>query len=113
MDVVELVTTQPVDALNLNENQLTSLPEEIGLMTGLKELYLSEEPADVAPGGDWIDDGIEELYLSENQLTSLPEEIGLMTGLKELYLNENQLTSLPEEIGLMTGLKTLYLMRTS
>ena len=38
MDVVELVTTQPVDVLHLNENQLTSLPEEIGLMTGLKEL---------------------------------------------------------------------------
>ena len=26
-------------------------------MTGLKELYLVE-PADVATGGDWIDDGI-------------------------------------------------------
>ena len=63
MDVVELVTTQPVDVLHLNENQLTSLPEEIGLMTGLKELYLDD-----------------------NQLTSLPEEIGLMTGLKTLYL---------------------------
>ena len=62
MDVVELVTTQPVDVLNLNENQLTSLPEEIGLMTGLKTLI-------------WW-----------NQLTSLPEEIGLMTGLKKLYL---------------------------
>ena len=59
MDVVELVTTQPVDVLNLNENQLTSLPEEIGLMTGLKTLNLDR-----------------------NQLTSLPEEIGLMTGLK-------------------------------
>ena len=59
MDVVELVTTQPVDVLNLYENQLTSLPEEIGLMTGLKTLYLMR-----------------------NQLTSLPEEIGLMTGLK-------------------------------
>ena len=41
MDVVELVTTQPVDVLNLFDNQLTSLPEEIGLMTGLKTLWLS------------------------------------------------------------------------
>ena len=72
--------------LNLNSNKLTSLPAEIGRLTGLTHLGLSR-----------------------NQLTSLPVEIGNMTGLEVLYLCNNQLTSLPVEIGMLTGLRQLLL----
>ena len=54
--------------LSLSGNQLTSLPEEIGLMTGLKKLYLLN-----------------------NQLTLLPEEIVALTGLTSLDLFNNPL----------------------
>jgi len=54
--------------LYLDNNQLTSLPIEIGNLTSLQTLYL---------GG--------------NQLTSLPKEIGNLTSLQELYLGKNQL----------------------
>merc|ERR1712086_865084 len=47
-------------------NQMTSIPSEIGLLTGL-----------------------EELYLYNNQITSLPSEIGLMTFLQTLDLRGN------------------------
>ena len=57
-----------LEMLWLNENQLTSLPEEIGLMTGLKMLSLFN-----------------------NQLTSLPEEIVALTGLTFLNLRNNPL----------------------
>jgi hypothetical protein len=53
--------------LRLNHNPLTSLPVEIGMMTGLKDL---------------------DLY--NNQLSSLPVEIGMLTGLRQLYLNNNK-----------------------
>jgi leucine-rich repeat protein SHOC2 len=66
----------------LSDNQLTSLPVEIGMLTGMRELRLYN-----------------------NQLTSLPAEIGTLTGLKLLNLSDNQLTSLPVEIGNMTGLQ--------
>ena len=49
----------------LNNNQLTSLPAEIGQLTSLTELYLSD-----------------------NQLTSVPAEIGQLTSLKELDLGK-------------------------
>ena len=61
-------TLASVKKLDLNENQLTSLPEEIGLMTGLKELNLGD-----------------------NQLTSLPEEIVALTTLETLHLYNNPL----------------------
>ena len=54
--------------LHLRRNQLTSLPEKIGLMTGLKKLDLRE-----------------------NQLSSLPEEIVTLTGLTSLDLRNNPL----------------------
>jgi len=52
--------------LKLSNNELTTLPDSIGNLTGLK----------------W-------LQLSNNELTSLPEEIGNLTGLTELKLSNN------------------------
>ena len=66
----------------LNDNQLTSLPAEIGQLTSL-----------------------EELFLQRNQLTSLPAEIGQLTSLTRLNLYDNQLTSVPAEIGQLTSLR--------
>ena len=73
-----------VVGLGLYNKGLTSLPETIGQLTSLKELWLTS-----------------------NQLKSLPETIGQLTSLKELYLHENKLTSLPETIGQLTALEEL------
>ena len=75
-----------LDKLYLNNNQLTSLPKEIGNLTSLQTLYLGD-----------------------NQLTSLPGEIGNLTSLQRLDLYNNQLTSLPKEIGNLTSLYRLDL----
>ena len=77
-----------VTNLRLENSQLTSLPSEIGALTGLKVLDL---------GG--------------NRLTPLPSEIGALTGLMILGLHENKLTSFPSEIGALTGLTRLDLRR--
>ena len=67
--------------LNCSNNQLTSLPTEIGMLPNLKYLYCNN-----------------------NQLTSLPTEIGMLSNLHDLYCYNNQLTSLPTEIGMLSKL---------
>jgi len=93
--------------LSLYNNQLTSLPAEIGNLTNLQELYLGYNQLTSLPAEIGNLTNLQELYLWNNQLTSLPAEIGNLTNLQKLYLGNNQLTSLPAEIGNLTNLKYL------
>ena len=77
------------DTLDLYNQELTgSIPSEIGCLTNLT--YLG---------------------LSENQLTGeIPSEIGNLTNLERLWLYNNQLTGeIPSEIGNLTNLTNLWL----
>jgi len=65
---------------------LSSLPPQIGQLTALVELNLTN-----------------------NQLSSLPPEIYKLTALTHLDLRDNNLSSLQHEIGKLTSLKTLDL----
>jgi leucine-rich repeat protein SHOC2 len=60
----------------LDQNQLTSVPAELGKLSSLSELYLSG-----------------------NQLTSVPAALGNLSSLSELRLDQNQLTSVPAALG--------------
>ncbi|CAB9514359.1 leucine rich repeat [Seminavis robusta] len=72
------------------------LPLEIGLLTGLKWLFLN-------------DNGI------PGKLTEfLPQDVGVMASLKELGLNDNQFTgSIPSEVGLWTSLTGLWMQHST
>jgi hypothetical protein len=72
--------------LNLDDNNLTSIPPEIGTLKNLQALYLGR-----------------------NDLTALPPEIENLSNLTLLSLFENKLTVLPQEICNLANLKTLGL----
>jgi Leucine-rich repeat (LRR) protein len=72
--------------LDLDRNQLTSLPDYIGELGNL-----------------------ERLGLAYNQLTSLPDCIGELKNLKRLDLACNKLTSLPDCVGELRSLERLYI----
>ncbi len=102
--------------LDLQNLELTDVPELIGQLTNLKKLVL---------GGDFWRDArnrlkelpdaiaqltqLESLDLSFNQLTELPEAIGALTQLRTLNLSGNQLTELPDAIAALTQLQSLNL----
>ncbi|CEP02987.1 hypothetical protein PBRA_009205 [Plasmodiophora brassicae] len=76
--------TSLVTDLSLDNNQLQSIPAEIGQLTSL-----------------------ECLALDNNQLQSIPAEIGQLTSLKTLNLENNQLRAIPAELSQLTSLKYL------
>jgi len=94
-------------SLNIENNQLTELPKEIGNLTRLTSLniknnQLTELPKEIGNLTSLIWFGIE-----NNQLTELPKEIGNLTSLTSLNIKNNQLTELPKEIGNLTSLTWL------
>ena len=95
--------------LELNSNQLTSLPPEIWLLRELRELDLKNNQLTVLPAGIGQLTRLESLWLSNNRLAELPTEIEQLTNLKRLDLHGNQLASLPATIGNLRSLEKLHL----
>ena len=95
--------------LYLRENQLTALPESLGWLSQLQTLDLSSNQLTTLP--EWLGQlsQLRTLNFSHNQLTVLPEWLGQLSQLHTLYLSENQLTALPESLGQLNRLHTLYL----
>ena len=71
-----LVNFFSANKLNIIQKNIAKLPESIGQLSNLQEL--------------WLDD---------NQITELPESIGQLVNLQELWLDNNKITELPESIG--------------
>ncbi|KAM3821018.1 leucine-rich repeat and death domain-containing protein 1 [Vipera latastei] len=78
--------TKKLKFLNLNNNEIKTLPKEIGLLKNL-----------------------EILSMEGNQLTSLPPEICLLKKLRTLNLSYNQISSFPQNFSELSRLRCLLL----
>jgi internalin A len=94
--------------LDLSGLELSSLPESLGQLTQLQELYAFSNQLSSLPESLGQLTQLQELYAFSNQLSSLPESLGQLTQLQELYAFSNQLSSLPESLGQLTQLQGLY-----
>jgi len=90
VDGVAVVRQGHVVELFLQEGGVTTIPEQIGVLTHLERLHVY---------GD--------RNLSHPLLTSISPAIGACSKLEDLLLNSNELTTLPPEIAKLTRLKTL------
>jgi Leucine-rich repeat (LRR) protein len=75
--------------LHLWGNKITRLPDNIGNLYNLKELFLCENPESIGNLTNLYD-----LNISNNQLVNLPESIQNLSSLDRLDLNNNPLVDL-------------------
>lgn len=99
--------------LYVNKNQLTNLPDSIGDLASLQILQADNNHLKTLPisiGDLWK---LEHLSLACNKLTVLPDEITDLRELTFLDVNTNKLTGLPEDIGDLVKLKFLDISANS
>jgi len=102
-----LVELSQLQMLDVSNNQLTSLPAEIGKLTQLQRLLVENNQLTSLPAEIGQLAQLQTLGVRNNQLTSLPAEIGKLVQLGWLEVSNNQLTSLPAEIGQLAQLQRL------
>ncbi|VDP91487.1 unnamed protein product [Echinostoma caproni] len=83
----------------MDDNQLKSVPKELGNMKRLQQLDLSENLIDALPEEVAGLTSLSDLNLSQNSLNCLPTGFGELKKLGVLKLNQNQLLTLNPAIG--------------
>jgi len=100
---------QRVNGISLYQCGISTLPESIGNLSSLKELYLNNNNFSTLLESISNLKSLTYLGLRNNQFTTLPELIGNLKSLKELSLSSNKFTTLPESIGSLSSLQILIL----
>jgi Leucine-rich repeat (LRR) protein len=88
---------------------LRSVPKEIGCLTALVRLDLSEQLLEHLPDSLGCLRSLEHLVVCGNRLTRLPASVGECAALTTLSLDDNALCELPEAVGRLTRLERLAL----
>jgi hypothetical protein len=91
--------------LYLQQNKLASVPPELGQLTSLKYLGLTNNKLTSVPAELGCLSQLQTLYLQQNKLASVPPELGQLTSLKYLDLTNNKLTSVPVEVARLSAVK--------
>lgn len=105
----EIGNLSSLEFLDLSNNQLNSLPPEIGNLSSLEFLDLRHNQLSSLPPEIDNLENLQLLDLGDNQLTQLPSEIGNLQNLQWFDLGFNQLTRLPSEIVRLQNLQLLGL----
>ena len=95
--------------LDLESIKLTSIPSELGNLSSLQVLRLSNNQLQSIPSELGNISSLQVLRLDNNQLQSIPSELGKLQLLQELWLDNNQLQSIPSELGNLLSLQRLLL----
>ena len=110
-EVAEKIRRDKLTRLDLSDQDIGSLPPEIGTLTSLTHLILHRNSLTTLPTEIGQLTNLIWLDLFGNQLTTLDPAIGQLTNLIYLNLRGNQLSSVPPEIGNLRNLTQLNLKR--
>jgi hypothetical protein len=90
-------------------SMLTELPESIGELTHLEELFLTSNRLTALPESLGKLTELRSLDISYNRLTEIPESLGELRQLSSLNLGKNLLVALPVSLGQLGKLEILWL----
>lgn len=108
----EISNLDSLTFLNLASNQLNGIPPEIGGLSAIEALHLSNNQfAGTIPPEIGNLSNLAHLTLNTNQFSgAIPAALGNLSQLSSLWLHYNQLSgNLPAELGNLTNLFQLYL----
>lgn len=89
---------------------LKSIPDEIGNLTKLKELYIDDSPnLKQLPKTIWNLKSLQIINIKRTSITTLPSEFGDLFNLKTISLIANHIDNLPKEFANLNNLTTLTL----
>lgn len=96
--------------LNIDNNELTTLPSTLGSLSSLIELNASNNNISELPSEITQLKHLKTLYLRNNQLSQLPADIDRLASLEVLDLSLNKLKQIPTKLFKIKQLKRLYLI---
>lgn len=98
-----------LEYLRLNNNYITSLPENIGLLKKLETLILYFNDIERLPDGIGGLESLKTLTLDGSPITEFPESFGNLEALEVLDINDLNLKQLPNSFGNLKSLKYLHI----
>ncbi len=104
---------QKNDTLYQDTTKITTLPAEIGKLKHLKSLTITHQNISSLPQEIGMLTNLSYLYLNNNQLIKLPAEIGKLKNLTIFDLTRNKLATLPDEITKISSLSNLKVAHNS
>lgn len=110
----DILNLRNLIVLDLSNNEIEKLPEELGSMQSLQELYLSNNRLGINESFDWkwllgpkFLKSLRLLTLNGNHLTYLPPSIWKLESLITLDLSNNKFKTLPSTLGRLMSLRLL------
>ncbi|XP_078050920.1 leucine-rich repeat-containing protein 40 [Augochlora pura] len=98
-DVLENACKADVSTVDLSRNMLSTLPEQLSIITRVSDLKLTSNQLTSIP--EWIGEKykyLQNLDLSKNLLESLPSNLGLLKYLREINISFNRYKEIPQSV---------------
>ena len=96
-------------SLILNNKNITSIPESITSLNGLRRIEFSNNQLTEIPDFIFEINSLRKIDFSNNQLTTIPNLINELTNLRVLKLSQNNIEIFPDEITIMNTLREIDL----